>query len=1461
MNKALGLALVSLFFLSLIVGLVPITTTVNAASGSPQTYIVPLELPYVFAVVVTNVNLGTPAASGVIAQELNETFEATKLTVSLSNVSYSNSVIVNGNLTKVTSPSKLGYYYSPAAQAVVLIYGLDATEGYSYSAAKLINQVYLATGINLVNQTYPYLVNASGKFVYTNQTVNVITADVLTFNNGTGYYTLNQWTGYGLLITPTKLQQYSITAQVTVSPVVFAPTQINAPSKNAVLFAPITITKIYNQMMNNQPVGWGRSLINVTVYNPLGSSTTLYLYQLNFTGPGPVTVYFYRAVDIYSADQLAQLKPTVGAFNFTGSRTVNSSFLLGYTIVILTVQGNNKPTIQEIFPTGRLPGSTQGSQIPSYALVGTYTSTLNTTNIMNVSAFGLTFVYINGPVRDVIGLSPMYNISVPLTYNNSKATFAYIPVYPVYINGTTTKLNITNLYWYNATTKALVQEPSVLLPVKPHLNPTPIPITTTIATTSYEEFPASAYTPAGNNNYNGMLFTTPPGSNGLQMLFTLTGNDTIKQYTANSYVNVFGTFSFLNIPHGYDYESDWISVQGTLVTPAYPYLNGSALTGIIINTEVMTKKIGGIPYTYVFTNGTPVTVTNIEYVTGQGIVVNVTNTTKLSSGGSSNGIFSNLPLIYAQIVQNSHLPAVQQISPTTLPATLSVNPKLFYQALVTLGLWTNQTIVYVKGAAYISDNNEWYPMYGTSYFRALIIPPSLTVSSVTPNSLTCNNAIWANFRSPDDVLDTGYYNGIYALNVTPILAANVFGMKYVSGAALNTTAAFKFYNNITTKSQGYFVGGTYLNASTSNATYAIDNYLGLSNYTIQSNVPGGMSISVTLPNGVPVNWTLAPGVYQVNNNYYAYAPVILPTPAPNSAVPTPNFNVTLYVRYQFDYGIGANGATINPGIYYGPANTLVVVLPPNMTVGTRITLTFTAGDFAVQYLFPKNYWQLSTTVVIPNATLTVNAPKFVPLYELNVPVQIIEPYYAAPYPAQLAIGTNSVTLVANSYTLFGASAKPYAVGVGKIVSMSVVFPNGTREKVYLTGTNVTTLFQSGVFNENGSCTGAYNAVLSVQGLLKVLNLSSVSQLDGSCLYVTYYDNITHATATAKICFGGVSAISPVAVKPAAIFYVLTAKYVNATAGMPVALAQSVAVQPMISLNDTFLAKAQAGVVANLQVTNVTIVDHYGNKYYVYYNATNKSTNVMINGKISKALPDNLLPTIPETTPNSGIFNGTPITLVISKPGALYQNGTVCNGTLAVKLGNNVVTLGPATNFALPVYSFAGKIYGYNSTMYVTVKDPATMSTLTLKTYITAYNITPIRIAPVTTPVPWPNANKAVEVVNTTYVLTPTNQYIVIHVTSIINYTYVFYIATVVQAGKAATAGTPVLVNFQTVVPVPVIGPGVVAQVPVQFSQIGALSTGYYTVTMFAVPFAGGPVISLYPAEIVFTNVFINTTVV
>jgi len=1465
MNKTLGLVLASLFLLSMVVGVVSVQPT-QAQTSTPQTYIVPIKLPYEFAVVVTNVNLGTPQATGQIAYELNETFNSTKLTLTITSAPTGNTiatVTVNGNTSYVNSTGKtlnaLGIYYSPAAQAVVMVFDLQpGVKGNTYPAGALVSQVLQATGIDLINSTYNYLINATGGRVYTTQTVDMISAYVLTYKSGTNYYTLAHSQAYNnYYSSPTTLAEGQYTAQVTVYPTVYAPTAITAPSASQVLFAPVSIVNIYNQMMNDQPVGWGRSLINVTMYNPLASSTADYVFELNFTGPGPLTVNFLPAVQIFSADQLAQLKPVVGWYEFTGS---SKQYKFNYTIVILTTSPIQNLT--EYWPTGHL----QNESKIGYNRVGYFLrSILGEVPPVIVYVYAFTFIYVNGPVpnNNPFGQD---NVIQYIAFTDQFGRPVPVPVTYVYVNSTSTALQISPLNW--STIDYQVSYQNFNLTIQPKLQLTPIPVTTQLSVASYEEVPASVFSSQGNNQYSGFLLTTPPGSNNITATYYLTGNDTISSSQALTYVKALGTMKFVqNDNFGQNQQVDALSVEGVIVTPAYPYLNGTVFTGLVVNVETYTSTLSTLQtatydYVVIFIDVTTLMVNVLGPNTGPWlVVVDGTNLNGLNPRYTVLGTF--LSTIYSQTVYVGNLPAVGIISPSVLQGAISVSPSLFYQALVNLGLWSNQTIVYVSG--WINTTKNEYPFYNTKYFLARVIPPSVSVGNVNPSSLTCSNYISVNFYSPDDVLTTGYYNGQYAWqyvqNGIPILGSNG-KVIYVSGAELNTTGELVPNFNINTVSSSYFPGGQYIGASVSSLsdlTYVITNYLGLSNWTEQSGVPGGMNIT-TSPS---FSWvSQAPGsIGQTDGKHYVYVPDVLPSYNPVTYVPTPTFNISVYVRYQFYMGTGANGMTINPGIYYGPQNTFIIVLPPNMTVGTKITFWFAAGDYAVHYYFSKLIWNRTVTITVPNATLALKAPSVVPLYQTSVPIQIIEPYYAAPYPAQLSIGTNTVTLIANTYTMYGATVSPYKVGMGKIVSVTITFSNGTTEKILLNGNNITTLFQSGVFNENGDCTGAYNATLSVTGLMSILHLTTVSQLNGATLTMTYYDNITHETASATIRFGGYSLATPVAAKPGSLFYVLTAKYINATYGTPVALAQSVAVQPYVSLNDTFLAESLPGAIANLQVINVTIVDHYGNKYDIYYNSTSGKTVVAINGKTNASYQGNLLPTIPETAPSSGVFSGKPVTLVINQPGTLYTNGNAFNGTLAVVLGSKTVTLGPATNFALPVYSFAGKLFGYNSTMYITVQDPVSGSTATLRTYITAFNVTPIRMAPVNIPVPWPNANEVVEYVNNSYVLTPTNQYIVMHVTSIVNYTYTFYIATVVTPGKNSLATAPLLVNFQTVVPVPVIGPGIVAQVPVQFSQIGTLSSGYYTVRMFAVPFAGGPVISLYPAQIVFTNVYINTTMV
>ncbi|TRM80003.1 glycosylated S-layer protein, SlaA, partial [Sulfolobus sp. D5] len=232
---------------------------------------------------------------------------------------------------------------------------------------------------------------------------------------------------------------------------------------------------------------------------------------------------------------------------------------------------------------------------------------------------------------------------------------------------------------------------------------------------------------------------------------------------------------------------------------------------------------------------------------------------------------------------------------------------------------------------------------------------------------------------------------------------------------------------------------------------------------------------------------------------------------------------------------------------------------------------------------------------------------------------------------------------------------------------------------------------------------------------------------------------------------------------------------------------------------------------------------------------------------------NLLPTLTETGVQTGKFFGPVVNLYVAQ-GSLSSP----NGTMYVVLGSNKVAIGTAN-----LYTYAGYHFGpytalpLSSNVTFTVQDPVTHGTVSGTTTLGAFNNTPIRISPLGVTITPSATNKVFYYYTSPLVLSPTSQYIVIQVTSTITYSYPFYIETVVFLGSNVTTGTPVpgTPAFQTVYS-PTLGPGVVLQVPIQTYQVVSLSTPSepHTVVMFAVPFAGGPAISLYPSFLVYTNV-------
>ncbi len=220
-------------------------------------------------------------------------------------------------------------------------------------------------------------------------------------------------------------------------------------------------------------------------------------------------VNFLPAVQIFSADQVARLKPVVGWYEFTGS---NNQYMFNYTIVILTTSPITSLT--EYWTTGSsMPGAPAGYNTTKYYLVGA------TSNI-TVYIYALTFVYKNGkvPSNNAFGQDQVIKY---IYFTNASGQQVSVPVTSVYINSTSTDLEISPLNW--TAENYLVYYQNFNLTIQPKLQLTPIPVTTLLSVASYEEVPANVFSSLGNNLYSGFLLTTPPGSNGITATYYLTG--------------------------------------------------------------------------------------------------------------------------------------------------------------------------------------------------------------------------------------------------------------------------------------------------------------------------------------------------------------------------------------------------------------------------------------------------------------------------------------------------------------------------------------------------------------------------------------------------------------------------------------------------------------------------------------------------------------------------------------------------------------------------------------------------------------------------------------------------------------------------------------------------------------------------------------------------------------------------
>ncbi|ADB87627.1 hypothetical protein [Saccharolobus islandicus] len=544
------------------------------------------------------------------------------------------------------------------------------------------------------------------------------------------------------------------------------------------------------------------------------------------------------------------------------------------------------------------------------------------------------------------------------------------------------------------------------------------------------------------------------------------------------------------------------------------------------------------------------------------------------------------------------------------------------------------------------------------------------------------------------------------------------------------------------------------------------------------------------------------------------------------------------VDFKFEPGFGY---TVTTNVIYNtstPTYVITVYMPLKYILNTKIVIGYVSPDYAAFYYYSSTgqYQTNNVTLTFANVTPELVMPQVFPVGKLYMPFGIYDPYYV--FYSSISIGPQSgvIEAIENGFN------------VGNITAITVQL-SGMNESIVLSPLNVSKLLVSPNLGEVSQCSPLFETTLfNISALASLLGLPNPAALNGSYLYVTYHDVISGAYVTNKtlLVVGQFYVMPPTT--PGSVEWILTAKYINATTGIPVEISYAVVQQPSAKVLDINAANAS---ITQIQVTGVKIVSKYAT-VTVMYNPSNASTIVYMNGMFVASYGGNLISTLSQTS-TYGVYYGPVVNLYVAA-GSLSSP----NGTMYIILGSHKVSVGTAN-----LYTYAGYHFGPYSALPLasnvtfTVQDPVTTATVSGQTTLGAFNNTPIRLAPLGVSIPQTAQYKVFYYYSTPLVLSPTSQYIVLSATSVIPYPYPFYIETESFLGYNVTTGTPVpgTPAFQTVYS-PSLGPGVVLQVPVQSYQFISLSSPSepHTVVMFAVPFAGGPAISLYPTFLVYTNV-------
>ena len=1432
MNKTLGLILSILFIFEIFLIGIPLTTT-QATTLPPLNNGIAVYLPnYNTTVFVFNVNNITLSKTNVSVLasafynyfEVSLNFNGTIYKLPLYYVSNANKYDVyfayNPTTNKIEYVIILAYVIGKYLSSGITVRASDVLQELGITNLAITNEFETPTPVTELNSTNIVYAAFQNKII-----PQSVCNDLQNPQNTAPYFFYEHVAGY--ISGTISLYSVSIPAGYTTNYVlVFAPLSFIPPGFFNPLQQSGALGSKLQSVASTRPYIWGRALINTSIIDPfISSGTEPLLFQLNYSTSGALQI------------NMAQVAWISAITNFPSSLTYLSyNFSNGYVSFIGIITGGDNATVE--INGVPVPSPISGATVlnisdPTYqyniSLIAiTPLAKKNGTVIQYVS--NLTYYYYNGiSQQPVLGQFYYYN----------GTTKTYTPTLPVYGYYAPPGSKITITGTFNGVTKTI----TITIGSTPSIT----------VYTSYVSLYASAYeiVPAqftGYVTHSGIL-STPPTTITLKgtTQFQVVANMTAEYETSNVTLLTNATLTFSKVYLNY------VSFNGIIVTPAYPFINGTTAMQYLVTSEY--QQIGQNYETEILgsqiemTTGTMYGLLNLLYSQNLGYF---TTTISVPSSELSTGY------------------AVQTGSgPMQLEFTTAL-PQESYEMMVELGIWNNETVVSVS--AY--DLFYEVPTKNTASFYAIIIPPRIITSAVTPQSFICGNAPYVEIYDPDAILvpgnPTGNFTyaiisspqyGVYiSVPTSPSTAVSV-PLTYPSWYHVQQLAVIAYSGNV----YYYTYNPTYnewmlnLNATFTEVNGELQVYLVKNGgiygpYNVYANNASEIvNLQYYADNNPTVNFYFEQTSPSLMSLYLAglnvsYSNILL---SPEKQIGyielTPTnayYNITNYVTFTGHSSLEVVGA-----------NTLKATTPVSSFVGATVYYKYVSTDYAVYHDFMKTgQYMVQAQITVPNVTAKLYfANSITPLYATATQLYYYEPYYAEKTSAYLSIGTGG------QLTLY-----PKNLDLAKILNVSVTLSNGNMYTIALTTKNITTLFVSLIAQQLQYCNGTYEFEISIPGLESILGLNA-QQLNGSTLTVSVYDYVTHETLVASTKLVALKELTLVKAQPGKVFYFLTfkASTVTLTASTPWFIATSMYKEPALHLTDYEYAHTNPTSILHLTIDSITVY-HNGYKAMVYYNATSGRTiAINVYGKVVANYSGNLLPTISETDADSGMFNGTlpfkiiPNTTVTSL--TLSGISLYTNGTLAIMLSNgSVVPLGPAGLFVLPILTYQGKLIGYNANVSVTVSDPVT--NVTVSTYLESANITPIRLAPVPTIPPISHAPVGNYYYTSPITITPSSPVINIYATSVIPYPYEFYIIAIARPGVNASSTAPVVYySYQAVVAKPALGissqPYI--EVAVQMSGIISLPPGTYTIQMFAVPFSQGPAISEYPASLVFTNVTVE----